>query len=351
MPVNEHGLAASLVLKQRRDAIAERVTHLYFEARPHLEQRWKGARQKCTEDNRRHIEYLAEALSFARPALFTEYAAWVATLLARLNIPGEALALNLTMLRTALASELEGAGGALAAEYLDQASESLDRPVPVPPSHIQGTGPLDVMARDYLAALLRGDRHAAGQMILDAAERGTSVKDIYLFVFQRVQYEIGRLWHVNQISVAQEHYCTACTQSIMSQLYPRIFSAERNGRRLVSTCVGGDLHEIGVRMVTDCFEMEGWDTFYLGANNPIPGVLQQVAEHKPEVLAISATMSFHVQAVADLIAAVRAVGKPPRILVGGAPFNSLSELWKDVGADACAPDAAGAVALAGGWKP
>jgi hypothetical protein len=93
----------------------------YFEARPQLEQRWKGARQKCTEDNRYHLDYLCEALSFGQPALFTEYTVWAAALLAGLNIPGEALAFNLNLLRTTLASELGGAGGALASQYLDAA--------------------------------------------------------------------------------------------------------------------------------------------------------------------------------------------------------------------------------------
>jgi len=79
-------------------------------------------------------------------------------------------------------------------------------------------------------------------------------------------------------------------------------------------------------------------------------VLQQVAERAPHVLAISATMSFHAQGVAELIAATRAAGNPPRILVGGPPFNSLPGLWKDVGADGYAPDAAGAVAVAAEWS-
>jgi methanogenic corrinoid protein MtbC1 len=348
--LNSEGLAASRILKERREAIAERVTRLYFEAHPQLEQRWKGARQKCTEDNRYHLDYLCEALSFGQPALFTEYAVWAAALLPRLNIPGEALAFNLNLLRTALASELDGAGGELASQYLDAALAKIGDCAPVRPSLIEGTGPLDVLAREYLAALLRGERHTAGGLILAAADSGTSVQNIYLSVFQRVQREVGRLWQSNQIGIAQEHYCTACTQSIMSQLYPRIFSTEKNGRRLVAASVGGDLHEIGARMVADFFEMDGWDTFFLGANTPISGTLQQVAERAPHVLAISATMSFHVQAVADLIAATRAAGNSPRILVGGAPFNTLPGLWKDVGADGCAPDAAGAITVAGEWR-
>ncbi|MDP8980728.1 MAG: cobalamin-dependent protein [Acidobacteriota bacterium] len=350
MRLNSAGLAASCILKERRDAIAGRVTSLYFETHPELERRWKGARQKCTEDNRYHLDYLCEALSFGRSALFTEYAAWAAALLAGLNIPGEALVFNLELLRTTITSELDDAGGALAAQYLDAALAKLEGPVPALAGGLEGTGRLDVLARDYLAALLRGEQHTASRLIMAAVDGGTSIQDIYLLIFERVQHEVGRLWQANRMGVAQEHYCTACTQVIMSQLSPRIFSSEKNGHRLVVTCVGGDLHELGARMVADFFEMEGWDSYFLGANTPIAGTLQQVAERAPHVLAISATLSFHIQAVADLIAATRAAGSRTRILVGGAPFNSLTGLWKDVGADGFAPDAADAVALAQAWR-
>jgi methanogenic corrinoid protein MtbC1 len=61
--------------------------------------------------------------------------------------------------------------------------------------------------------------------------------------------------------VAQEHYCTAATQLIMSQLSPRLFGRDRIGRRLVVTCVGDELYELGMHMVADFFEMEGWDAY------------------------------------------------------------------------------------------
>jgi methanogenic corrinoid protein MtbC1 len=353
--LNPEGLAASRILRERQGAIADTVTRSYFEARPELAERRAGARRKCTEDTRYHIAYLCEAISFGQPTLFTEYIAWAAAVLARLNIPGEALAFHLTLLRdtlasqTDLAAQLDGAGAALAAEYFNKAITKIEGSATELSSYLEGTEPFDVMARDYLAALLTGERRVASNMIMTAVERGAPIHDIYLLVFQRVLHEIGRLWQCNRISVAQEHYCTACTQTIMSQLYPYIFSGKRNGHRLVGTCVGGDLHEIGVRMVADFFEMAGWDTFYLGANVPIAGILQQVAERTPHVLAVSATLSSHLQAVADLIAAARATENPPRILVGGRPFNSLPDLWRDVGADGCGRDAAEAIVIAERW--
>ena len=124
------------------------------------------------------------------------------------------------------------------------------------------------LASLYLDTLLRVQSEAASRMIIKAVEQGVEIKDIYMYVFEPSQHEIGRLWQTNQINMYQEHFCTAATQNIMSQLYPYIFQNEKNGHKLVATCVNGELHEIGVRMVADLFEMEGWNTYYLGANTP-----------------------------------------------------------------------------------
>ena len=204
------------------------------------------------------------------------------------------------------------------------------------------------LAQDYLQALRLGERHRASRLVMDAVAAGTSVKDVYLGVFQPVQYEVGRLWQTNEISIAQEHYCTAATQLVMSQLYPHIFALDRRGRAMVATCVAGDLHELGVRMVADFFEMDGWDTFYLGANTPHQGVSDTIVERRAEVLAVSATLATHVPAVRELIAVVRAspAAGGVTILVGGHPFNEDPDLWKTVDADATAPDAQQAVDLA-----
>jgi methanogenic corrinoid protein MtbC1 len=134
----------------------------------------------------------------------------------------------------------------------------------------------------------------------------------------------------------------------MSQLYPRIFATARVGRCLVATCVGDELHEIGVRMVADLFEMAGWDSYYLGANTPVQGVLQALQERRADVLAISATLTMHVGQVRELIERVRAteVGRRTAILVGGYPFLLSPELWRRVTADGFAPDAEQAVQVA-----
>jgi methanogenic corrinoid protein MtbC1 len=203
------------------------------------------------------------------------------------------------------------------------------------------------LARQYLELLLQGRRTEASDLILGEVRSGMPVKDVYLHVFQPAQYEVGRLWQCNRISVAQEHYCTALTQLIMSQLYSRIFSHEKGNFRLVAACVGGELHEIGIRMVADFFEMDGWDTYYLGTGASTEQVLKAIQERQADLFCVSATMTFHLDLVVPLVRAARASNPSEKlkIMVGGAPFIKAPELWRQIGADGTAADAQEAVAV------
>ncbi len=346
-PIN---LSVSRALDERRHRLATLITETHFQAHPELDARYGPiGRTRCYEDAGFHLSYLSEAIANNMPALFADYVAWAKVMLAGRGVPEKDLNENLQVMRRVIASELPEDLSDTAAAFIDAGIAGLPDVPEEPPSHIIAENTLTPLANSYLEALLRGERHLASRLILDAVAAGTSVRDIYLEVFQQSQREIGRLWQLNRITVAQEHYCTAATQLIMSQLYPHIFSTAKNGRTMVAACIGGDLHEIGVRMISDFFEMEGWDTFYLGANNPIAGIVGAVIERRADLLAISATITVHVRGVAELIAAVR---KNPacahvKIIVGGYPFNAAPDLWQTIGADGCARSADEAIALAG----
>ncbi|NJL31748.1 MAG: hypothetical protein HC898_09010 [Phycisphaerales bacterium] len=200
--------------------------------------------------------------------------------------------------------------------------------------------PLAPLAEIYLKALRQGNADAAAELIHQASGV-MGIDALYLDVFQPVMYEVGRLWEYNEMSVADEHFCTAVTQTIMAQLYPRVFRTPRNGRRMIGACISGEQHEIGIRMVCDLFQLRGWDTCYLGAQMPVDSLLRMIEKRQPELVALSATLMNHVDEVEQTIRAIRsACGKQGlRIMVGGQPFNRQESLIQQVGADAHAPRA------------
>lgn len=347
--MQSENLKTSQAIVAQCDVLADKIVAKHYKVRPSLVSRFGDAgRAKCTTDAKRHLDAVSQAIAVGRSALFVDYVAWAKVVLSSRGIPAEELAENLEVCRQSLAEVLLPEQAIIADRYILDSLSCLPALPATTSCYLSPDRPLADLAREYLDALLIGDRRQASQVVMNAVERGIPIRDIYLHVFQRSQYEIGRLWQSNQITVGQEHLCTAATQLIMSQLYPLIFGAERKNRRVVAACIGGDLHEIGVRMVADFFEMDGWDTFYLGADVPSASIVQSVIDRHADVLAISATLLTHVGSVAELIAAVRS--KPGCeeliILVGGHPFNVVTDLWREVGADGHALDAVRAVDLA-----
>ena len=347
--MSELDVAISRAIHTRHRALSEAVVARQYALRPELRDHYgERGREKCVEDTELHLAHLSAALLASSPSLFADYIGWAGAVMAAADIRLEDVRENLACLRDVLGEQLpEGMAGAVAG-YVGAALERLTDPLPEAPSLLPEGGALAGVAEEYLRLLLTCQRHAAGRLILDVVDSGVAIRDVYLQVVQPCQRELGRLWQAGRITVAQEHYCTGATQLIMSQLAPRLFSTERNGRRAVIACVAGEAHEVGPRMVADLLELSGWDTIYFGANVPVRGVVQAVAEHRPDLLALSATMAYHLPAIVDLIAAVRA--EPAcagvKVMVGGRPFDVEPDLRQRVGADGHAADADEACRLA-----
>ena len=295
-----------------------------------------------------HLAYLKESISEEDPSLFSDYLFWLKDRFAASEHREDSVETTLDVIDTTLREHLPEEMHDLVEQYLQTARKTLDYGTIPVPSWFRDDSPLFDLAQQYLDALLKADRQAAANMIMNAVDRGIEIKDIYLQVLQRSQYEIGRLWHRNHITVGQEHYCSAATQLIISQLYPYIFSSERIGRKLVLACVNGELHEIGARIVADFFELEGWDTYYLGANTPRASILSALHTNHAHVLGVSVTMPFHRTGLRELISYIR--GHPEangvKILVGGYALRNSENSWRKLGADGFAPDAEQAVRTA-----
>jgi MerR family transcriptional regulator, light-induced transcriptional regulator len=199
---------------------------------------------------------------------------------------------------------------------------------------------------DYLVALRSGDRRAAFRVLDEALDAGRDLRLLYLEVVQPTMREIGRLWQDNQLSVGEEHLATSITEAAMSRLFERVF-VWRDVRtpKLLAACAANERHQLGLRMLCDLLELEGWETTYLGAAVPIESLVGLVNRHQPDAVAISATISPHIPRVRDAISAIRNanLAKQPVIAVGGRVFLADPALAERVGADLTASDAAEAV--------
>lgn len=326
-----------------------KILEAHFAVRPDMAARYSDHQKKnFMNDVAWILSFLGEAVWADQPVLFEEFSSWLRTFLTSVRVPMKDVAESFDLIGNQMHAALDPGEAALVTAVLTRGRNRLleqEGTLSIPACETT----LDPVAAEYLELLLKSDRYAALDLVLRSVKQGLKVREVYLQIFQPVQYEIGRLWQTNRITVAQEHFCTAATQLVMSQLYLYLFTGEKKNKKMITTCVPGELHEMGARMVSDFFEMSGWDTYYLGANMPIAGVIRSIGEIKPKITAISATMTFHLSVVEEMIRAIRSSPSTPadmKILVGGYPFRVAPELWIQVGADGFASGAQDAVEIA-----
>lgn len=293
-----------------------------------------------------HIHVLAACIEFSSPLLIKEYAGWAANLRESVSPFYSDIACVLDQLETVVQLQFPTDAAIIVTRYIQIALESIAESQPAIDAPIR-INPLLRLQQDYLSSLLAARRDDALHLILEAVDAGVEIEAIYLNVFQPAQEEVGRLWQAGNINVALEHYVTAATQFVMSQLQPYFLTKHSSAKTLVATCVGEELHEVGLRIVSDLFEINGWNTVYLGANTPAKSIAQTLVSNGAQLLAVSTTMTQHLFGVTDVIREVRSHAgcEDVKVLVGGYPFVIDPYLWQRVGADAVAVDGKEAIRI------
>ncbi|MFP4153274.1 MAG: B12-binding domain-containing protein [Alkalispirochaeta sp.] len=185
----------------------------------------------------------------------------------------------------------------------------------------------------YIDGLVSGDRRVCQGVVDHMLRADTPVLDIYVQIFQRSMYDVGKMWEEGSISVAVEHLATAVTERLLATVYPRIFQAEHIGRSAVITCAPHELHQIGARMVADAFELNGWDGYFLGADTPKDDLFSMINEKKPDIVALSASLPRSLDVVLPLLDELRHRFPRQDIIVGGQAFGNseMQKLLNEIG--------------------
>ena len=171
--------------------------------------------------------------------------------------------------------------------------------------------------KTFLSAILSGDRNSGSAIIAELSDRGWTVEDIYEKVIRDSLYKVGDLWESGQISVSSEHLASAIVESILNEQYSRIISQIKNNKTVVAASVENEIHQIGIKMVADIFEMSGFNVHYLGANNPLEDLVNFIDTVKPNILAVSISINYHISSLELLIEAIRKKYPDLIIIAGG----------------------------------
>jgi len=127
---------------------------------------------------------------------------------------------------------------------------------------------------------------------------------------------------------------------------------KKSGRKVkylakgVAGTVQGDVHDIGIRLVTTFLIANGFDIVFLGVDIPSSLFVEKAKELKPDLILLSALLTTTMPNQKEVIDSLKEAGirENVKVLVGGAP---VSQDWvEQIGADGYGENASAAVKVA-----
>lgn len=167
----------------------------------------------------------------------------------------------------------------------------------------------------FFNALVEGNKEKCTQIVQSLIDQRIDLKDIYIELFQTSLYRIGKLWDHNKMSIPEEHMATQIIESMISRFSPSLNSSME--KKCVVTCIDKEFHEIGAKMVSNVFELEGWKSYYLGASVPTKEIVKFVKQIDPEIIALSWSLYLNLGRFLEVVDHLTRFFPTKKIIVGG----------------------------------
>lgn len=294
------------------------------------------------------IAELSEAIAADEPQIFKSHVSWAQRAVASRSINVDYIGTTLASLRVGLENTLPTDMQKIALSFLNNATDSMaETDQTLWESTLDSRLPYDRLALHYIQMVIAGNVRAGMQVVLDALEEGFTSEDLYLRTLLPAQSEVGRLWHLNEVSVAEEHLVTSTTQRVMAILADRTPHKADRGYTAIATAVAGNAHDIGIRTIAYLMEFEGWRTIFLGSDLPRSDLPSAVQYYEADVVLLSTALGTQLRTLKRTIREIREVcPQKTKIMVGGNGLSEVPDLWQKIGADGYTADAKDALTMA-----
>jgi 5-methyltetrahydrofolate--homocysteine methyltransferase len=193
-------------------------------------------------------------------------------------------------------------------------------------------------------AIKTGKRKDARTATAEALEQDLSPQSV-LDALTEGMNDVGKRFKANDIFVPEVLVAARAMQKSMDLLEPvLIASGIEPEHTIVIGTVEGDLHDIGKNLVMMMLKGANFKVIDLGVNVPAETFSQAIAEHQPNIIALSALLTTTMPSMENIVKQLKDSNSSVKIMVGGAPITE--DFANQIGADGFSPDAASAVGLA-----
>ncbi len=346
IPLQKAAELGELVEAHRAEAVEAATEAIYQRLGASLADFGHQGKERCREDLHYHLDYLTGSLLAGEPQPFKEYLAWLHELLEARSVPTESLNLSLEYLEAFFQERLSedafeplqavlGAGQ----KTLREGNQYPGPFQPYPDSQLQHPSLASLVDN-----LIRGDRQRSLEIARSVAQK-EGYLGMALGLIQPAMYWIGQKWQAREISVAQEHLATALVNQILVRQFAETPALPPDGRKTLFACVAFNHHSLGLRIVADAFELEGWAVEFLGADTPTADLIAQIRQSEPQLVGLSVALVRQLRTLKEAIERIHTEfgTKAPAIIAGGAGLSNLPNLAERLGLEGLYPQAQAAL--------
>jgi methanogenic corrinoid protein MtbC1 len=153
---------------------------------------------------------------------------------------------------------------------------------------------------------------------------------------------IGTAWEEGKLALSQVYMSGVICEELIDKILPPQ-SIERKTQPTMAIAVFEDYHMLGKRIIFSSLRASGFELLDLGGGLNIDQLVEIINKENIKILLLSVLMlpsALHIKELKQKL-----IDTNVKIVVGGAPFRFDTELWKEVGADACGKDPAEAIQI------
>ena len=188
------------------------------------------------------------------------------------------------------------------------------------------------------AALLSPDASLIVEAAAELSEEGVTLSDLYTIYLGGAARYLGELWEQDEVSFADVTLAASRIFGIVNRMRDsRPLRPVTHTQTLVVAPIPDENHTLGAQMVADLLREAGWDVMLI-LEPDHESLIRAVEKSDCRILAISASASLHVAALARLVVALRMSQPDLKIMIGGRIVSQEPELVDLMQPDSVAND-------------
>lgn len=160
---------------------------------------------------------------------------------------------------------------------------------------------------------------------------------------------IGALWESGDLALSQIYMSSRLCENLITNLFP-VKTTDQKKTPIIGLTILEDNHALGIQIIEYLLKAAGYNYIFYNLGIDVDTILERIITDNIEILLISTLMYRSALRIRDLSSRLRERNINVKLIVGGAPFNFDSELWKRVGADAVSGNVFEVLDLIGKFK-